>query len=222
MAQRRQSQRQQEPDPLEQAMQLYQMFSAPQQSQGLDIAKLIASENQADYQDQTLGLKQAEQDEQLRIAQEKNDILQRDVETRAAAANQKAALTPEQLLFLGNSYTDPKTSATQRAVLKRILPPEVIADIETAQQQTATGLGLGGQPAAGAGQTAAAPITPLSNPLAFGSELGNQARTAVGLDPNTEPFGFKRLFQMLFGPKQTTAMQPNPAVYNTPNQPLPY
>jgi hypothetical protein len=222
MAQRRQSQRQAEPDPLEQAMQLYQMFSAPQQSQGLDIAKLIASENQADYQDRQLGLAETEQNEQLRMAQEKNDILTRDVATREAIANQKAELTPEQLLFLGNSYTDPKTSATQRAVLRRILPPEILADIETAQQQTATGLGLNGQPVGPGGQTAAPPVTPLSNPLAFGSELGQQARTAVGLDPNTEPFGFKRLFQMLFGPKQTTAMQPNPAVYNTPNQPLPY
>jgi len=219
MAQKRyQSQRQEEPDPVEQAMQLYQMFSAPQQNQGLDIIKLIESENRANFQDQELQLAQQEQQEQIRMAQEKNDLMSRDVATREAIANQKAELTPEQLLFFSDSLTNPKTSPAQRAVLKRILPPELVADIEAQRQAQIGALGLDGQPVQGAAGTQE-PVA-LSNPLAFGSNLGDQARQALGMEPNTEPFGFMNLFKKLFAPKPVSAVGQGQSYQQT--QPLPY
>jgi hypothetical protein len=196
-------------DPLEQAMQVYQMFNNPQNNDLDAILGFVNQQEGRDIQRQTLEQSRALKERELAQEGQKIDILGREANIKQQVAGHKAEITPEQTQALTAIYTDPKSTGPQKLMAKYLLPPGLIQQIDAQASQFAGDIaGPGARPAGAPTQTPIGPVT-------AGSILGNAARQGFGMEPNTQPFNIMDLLKRLFQTdRPPNAFQPNPDVYS--------
>lgn len=192
-------QRQQKEDPLQTALQLFQMFNQPQEDDSIRLA--------LDLQN-----KQAEREQQQgQFAQEqalKERQLQSETDYRTGAlevAGQKNALDPSTRQVLHTQYLDPKSTPAQKMSAKLMLPPEDITALDAEIAAQTADLGLGGPMGEGQAQPATGGGGIMEN-IGYGQPMAGGGPTGMGFDIAEM---LKRMFT-----QPVSGMQPNPDVFS--------
>lgn len=159
-------------DPLQQAMQVYQMFNNPNNNDLDTILGFVQGQ-------QTQQQRQGEFEQSRGLKERELEQGERDIATRGRLADveekklqQAGKLSPEQLQVYTTLYTDSQTPAPMKLMAKSVLPPELVAQIDAQTAQLTgdiTGPGRAqAQPAAGGAGIPGAG----GGPVEFGRNLG--------------------------------------------------
>jgi hypothetical protein len=195
-------------DPLEQAMQVYQMFNSPQNNELDAILGFVQNQQGRELQQQGLNLKREEMTQTQGLKERELGIQGRQADIEQKKVQHLSDLSPEQTQLFTMIYTDPKSTGPQKLMAKYLLPPGLVQQIDAQASQFAGDI-------AGPGAGPAAPGQPPIGPVGVGSMLGNAARQGFGMEPNTEPFNIMDLLKKLFQTETPpNAFRPNPDVYS--------
>jgi hypothetical protein len=196
-------------DPLEEAMQVYQMFNSPQNNDLDAILGFVQNQQTREQRRSEFEQSRALKERELGQGERELGIKGRQADIEQKKVQHLSDLSPEQTQALTMVYTDPKSSGPQKLMAKYLLPPGLVQQIDAQASQFAGDIaGPGARPT---GAPAQAPI----GPVTAGSMLGNAARQGLGMEPNTQPFNIMDLLRKLFQTETPpNAFRPNPDVYS--------